>query len=220
MKQMTKITLSSVLVFLSSLLLNTASAEITDSDIGGLKLVSDDNKVQIYTRTGTDLSKYTSFYLKSVTVAFDQDWLKDYNRERKSLSERLDEKDLTSIASQFDKAFQKTLSNTLENAGKAKLVGSAMDNALTVEAAIVNLHVNAPDKPSASRKTSLVRQAGEAELHTKMYDASGTLVVAIVDSKETREHFDLFETNRVRNQYEFSAVYRQWAENWLKSVGQ
>lgn len=220
MKAMHKSLLGTLLLGLSGLVFSPAYAEISDADLGGLKLVNDDKNLKIYVRSGTDLSQYSGFNLKSVDVAFDVDWLEDYNRERKSLSNRLDDKDLTKISERFKKAFQKTLNNTLESEGKAKLVDSAGANALSVESTIAKLQLNAPDKQTAARKTYLVRQAGEAELHTKMYDASGTLVVAIIDSKETREHFDLFETNRVRNQYEFSSVYRKWAKNWLKGIQQ
>ena len=54
-----------------------------------------------------------------------------------------------------------------------------------------------------------------------MYDATtGELVMVIIDSKETREHFELIEANRVRNQSEFNTVYRAWAKNWLVGLTQ
>ena len=205
-------------VLLLSLMFSTTYAEISDSDLAGLKLVEDGKHLKIYARSDTDLSQYSDFMLKSVTVTFDPDWLEDYNRERKSMNDRLNERDIAEITERFKSSFQKTLKSTLESEDAAKLTETASASTLTVESDIVDLRVNAPDKLTATRKTLFVRQAGKAELHTKMFDASGQLVVAIIDAEETREHFDLFETNRVRNQYEFTSVYRTWAKNWLKAL--
>ena len=67
----------------------------------------------------------------------------------------------------------------------------------------------------------MIRQAGEAELHTKMMDPdTGEIIVAIIDKRETRDRVQMFQTNRVRNQYEFARVYRNWAESWLASLNQ
>ena len=52
-----------------------------------------------------------------------------------------------------------------------------------------------------------------------MFDTkTGELVVAIIDKRETRENVALYQTNRVRNQYEFIHVYKIWAKNWLASL--
>ena len=131
------------------------------------------------------------------------------------------EKEVKEITERYGDKFKSTLAKTLESEGKAKLTETASDNTLKVETSIVNLRINAPDPMSGTNKTTMVRQVGEAELHTKMYDAkTGELVMVIIDTKETRDHFDLIETNRVRNLYEFNPVYRAWAKNWLVGLSQ
>ncbi len=214
--------LSQVVVIAAlSLFANTTLADVSDADLQGLALAKDDDNVKIYIKPGTDVSKYSDFMLQSMDISFDEKWLTRFNREQQSISDRLDKKDIDEISGRMEKRFKKVLAKTLDSEGKAKLADTASDNTLKVDTSIVNLRVYSPDPMSSTNKVTMVRQVGEAELHTKMYDAAtGELVMVIIDSKETREHFDLIEANRIRNQFEFNPVYRAWAKNWLVGLEQ
>jgi hypothetical protein len=199
----------------------SVQAEISEQDLGQLKLTSQTDHVKMYVKPGADLSKYNQFMLNSTSVSMDEKWLKDYNNDRRSLTLRLKDRDVKDIGKRYEKTFKRILASTLEKEGKAQLSDEAGSNTLKVDAAIVNLKLNAPDTKSGGRTSLFIRQAGEAVLQTKMYDAvTGELIMVIIDEKETRDQVDLFETNRARNQSEFIPVYRAWAKNWLKGLEQ
>lgn len=204
-----------------SIFASTALADVSDADLSGMTLAKDEKNLKIYIKPGADVSGYADFMLQSVDVSFDAKWLKRFNRAQGSLADRLNEKEVAEITGRVSKKFKSVLTKTLKSEGKAVIADMASDKTLKVETSIVNLRMNAPDPMSGTNKTTLVRQVGEAELHTKMYDAkTGELVMVIIDIKETRDHFELIEANRVRNQFEFNPVYRAWAKNWLVGLTQ
>ena len=210
-----------IIIACLSVFASTAFADVSDTDLSGMTLAKDEKNLKIYVKPGTDVSGYADFMLKSVDVSFDEKWLKRFNRDQGSLSDRLNEKEVAEITGRVGDKFKSTLAKTLESEGKAKLTDTASDNTLKVETSIVNLRMYAPNPMSGTNKVTMVRQVGEAELHTRMYDAkTGELVMVIIDMKETRDHFDLIEANRVRNQFEFNPVYRAWAKNWLVGLSQ
>ena len=210
-----------IIITCLSVFASTALADVSEADLSGMTLAKDEKNLKIYVKPGADVSGYADFMLQSVDVSFDEKWLKRFNRDQGSLADRLKEKEVKEITERYGDKFKSTLAKTLESEGKATLTETASDNTLKVETSIVNLRINAPDPMSGTNKTTMVRQVGEAELHTKMYDAkTGELVMVIIDTKETRDHFDLIETNRVRNLYEFNPVYRAWAKNWLVGLSQ
>jgi len=213
--------LISALVLPLVLMFGSLQAKVTDEDLSGLKLAKETKYLKIYVRSGVDLSKYKTLHLSNMDVSLDEKWLHDYNRERKSLMYRLNEKDVAKMTERYAKKFQQTISRSLAQKEGMSLVDDIASADLKVEASIVNLRLYAPDKMTASNTTYLVRQVGEAELHTKMYDAkTGELLVAIIDEKETHEYSDLFQTNRVRNLSEFVRIYKAWAKNWFISLEQ
>ena len=204
-----------------SLFASSVFADVSETDLSGMTLAKDEKNLKIYVKPGTDVSGYSNFLLQSVDVAFDAKWLKRFNRDQNSLADRLTERQIAEITGRVENKFKSTLAKTLKSEGQATLTETASDNTLKVETSIVNLRMNAPDPMSGTNKITMVRQVGEAELHTKMYDANtGELVMVIIDSKETRDHFELIETNRIRNQFEFNTVYRAWARNWLVGLSQ
>ncbi|NNJ71762.1 MAG: DUF3313 family protein, partial [Enterobacterales bacterium] len=196
-------------------------AEVADEDLSGLKLAKESKYLKIYVRSGVDLSKYKTLHMSKLDVSLDEKWLRDYNRERKSLMYRLNKNDIAKLTKRYAKKFEETISRALAQREGMSLVYDIASADLKVEASIVNFILNAPDKITASNTTYLVRQVGEAELHTKMYDAkTGELVVAIIDEKETHEYGELYQTNRVRNLSEFVRIYKAWAKNWFIGLEQ
>lgn len=209
-----------LLITISLLSITTIQAEISDKDLSGLLQIEDSKKVKVYVKPGHDLSQYKSFAVGDITATMDQEWLKRFNRDQKSLADRLNEKDQQEVTARYAKGFKTTLERTLKKDGRFTLSDGG-SGVLKVETAIVDLQVYAPDKLTAQSKIQFVRQAGRATLETRMYDANtGELIVAIIDKRKTRDHVDIFQTNRVRNQFEFANVYRYWTKTWLKSLEQ
>lgn len=194
-------------------------AEITDKELSGLKLVSDSNKTQVYVKPGIDMNKYNVLALGSLNVSLDEKWLRRFNRERKSLSERLDSSDIKELTDRYAKSCEQTLKKTLAEESKFKMKKGAYTHVLRVNSAIIDLKISAPDIQTATRKSMNVSRAGQATLETRMYDGeTGKLVAVIIDKKKTREYSRPFATSRSRNMFEFTEVYRDWAKTWLDSL--
>lgn len=199
----------------------TASADSINAtdDYEGLKLQSETRRTSTFIKPGVALSNYKALQIADVSVEFNERWLKNYNRDQKSLSSRLKDKDLNAIRTRFAKQFSKSFSQDLELNGNYQIVQDAAENTLLIKPAIVDLMINAPYKQTATSNYKMVRVAGRATLALELYDAAtGELIGKVINKKETRDHQQLFRTNHVVNNAEFIPVYKSWARNLRKVI--
>ena len=206
-----------LLVSLFSLTLISVTGMVSADENNGLKLQSESRTLTTYLKPGVNLKSYKSLNIEEVTVEFKNKWLDTYNRNQKSISNRLNDKDLAAIKSRVAKQFHSSFAKELEVNGGYKIVQSPTENTLLIKPSIVDLVINGPEKNSADFKVVMVRSAGKATLVVEIYDTkTGQLLGKMVNKRETHEHIDLIRTNRVVNRAEFIPVYRTWAKNLQK----
>jgi len=197
----------------------TVSADSINAtnDNEGLELQDETRRTSTSLKPGVALSNYKNLQIADVSIAFKERWLRNYNRDQKSLSSRLKEKELEAIKARFAKQFAKSFTKDLEINSNYQIVTDATDNTLLIKPAIIDLVINAPYKATATNKHSMVRIAGKATLALEIYDAAtGQLIGKLINKKETRDHHVLFRTNHITNNHEFIPVYKSWARNLRK----
>ena len=196
-------------------------AEDTKSDAkdSGLELKSESKWLTVHVKPGVDFSGYKTIKMEDVTVAFKDDWQRDYNKHYRGIDFRIDDKDMKELTDRATEQFDEVFSEKIAEDGRYSLVDKAGKDSLIIKPAIVDLDINGPDKNTASSTTVMVRQAGEATLLLDIYDSTGKkLLATIIDEEDTRDYSRAFRTNRVRNKSEFMVVYRRWVENLLDTI--
>lgn len=164
---------------------------------------------------GADFRPYDAVLLDEPEVSFRNNWLRDVNRNSRGTA-RVSQSDA-------DRILEMTATNTtdiftaeFERAG-FKIATTPGPNVLRVRTGIVDLFVNAPDVPSASRSMSFTTNAGEATLVMEARDSmTNALLGRVIDRRETRGQgsmgMGMQQSNRVTNTAEFRTLARRWAQ--------
>lgn len=170
-----------------------------------------------YLLPGADFRQYTKLIIDPTEVAFQKDWQKRINQERR-VSDRVDDEQAQKILAAARANFDDVFVDEFTKAGYT-IVKEPGPDVLRVSTAVVNLYINAPDTMSAGRSYSFTTEAGEATLILEVRDSlSGALMGRAVDRRETRSSAGLQMTTSVTNQAEFRALFRQWGSIAAKGL--
>ena len=175
----------------------------------GLVKVESRTCSEVYTRPGAVLGSYRQVVIDSGTVSFRVDWLRNTNGSRDP-SRWITPNDEQQIAIDFRTWMRDALTTALRAHGY-QVVPTAGPGTLELKPRLVDLYVNAPDKLSAGRQTTLTREAGETTLVLEVRDAAGTLLLQSVDHRTAMRSGLLSPATSVSNSYDFSSMFRQWA---------
>jgi len=163
-----------------------------------------------YLLPGADFRTYTKVMIDPTEVAFQKDWQKRINNNRR-LSDRVDDAQAQKILAAARANFDDVFVDEFTKAGYT-IAKEPGPDVLRVSTSVVDLYINAPDTMSAGRSYSFTTEAGEATLILEVRDSlSGALMGRAVDRRETRSSAGMQMTTSVTNQVEFRALFRQWA---------
>jgi hypothetical protein len=165
----------------------------------------------VYLLPGADFRGYTKVMLDPTEVAFEKNWLRDYNRTALGLSQRISDSEaregLAKVRTEFEAAFRKAY----PEAGY-QVVAEPGPDVLRVRTAVLNLYVSAPDQRSSARSRTFTREAGYATVVVEARDSeSGALLGRAVDGR-TAGDTGPFIRNSVTNRADFVMVFRKWAK--------
>jgi hypothetical protein len=163
-----------------------------------------------YLLPGADFRAYTKVMIDPTQVAFQKDWQKRINNNRR-LSDRVDDEQAQKILAAARANFDDVFADEFTKAGYT-IVEQPGPDVLRVSTAVINLYINAPDTMSAGRSYSFTTEAGEATLVLEVRDSSsGALMGRALDRRETRGSAGMQRSSSVTNQAEFRALFRHWA---------
>lgn len=198
----------------------TAVAEELPESWDGLVEVKAKRADAAYLLPGADFRPYTKVMLDPTQAAFQKDWLRSQNEDRRELTRRIKpedaEKILAAARSNFDEVFAEVF--TKEGYPIATAPGP---DVLRISTAVVNLYINAPDvnMMSAGRTTTYTTEAGEATLVLEARDSTtGLLMGRVLDRRETRSSGGMQMSTSVSNKSDFRALFRQWAGIAVKGI--
>jgi hypothetical protein len=182
----------------------------------GLQRVIDSRAALAYIKPDADFSRYDQFMILDCFVAFKKDWQKDYNRDQRSTSSRVSDKDMERIRNDMAEAFREVFVKELSGDEGYEVVDAPAANVLLIRPAIIDLVATAPDTGGAERSYTFVNSAGAATLYIELYDSvSGEVLARAIDRKADRGHGRMQWHNKVRGRADAKRILGKWA-SWLR----
>lgn len=176
----------------------------------GLRRVAVEGFDLVYVRPGAALGGYRQVQLEPVSVAFRRGWGKP---STVSTGNRVRPEDVQRIKEGLSALVQEQVREELTEGGYT-LTGTAGEDVLSVELAINNLYINAPDLQSAGMSRVYTTSVGEMTLVAELRDSqSGELLGRIMDRAVGRESTRPQITTRADNVAEAKSVARAWARS-------
>jgi hypothetical protein len=196
---------------------STQQEDLPQVDQYGLQLVENTRVQAVYRDPDADFSQFNRVAIAEVEVAFRKNWLRDQNRDRVSVSQRLSQEDADRIKAAVAKEFRRIFTEELQKGGynvvDLDTAGNATHDLLLLRPAILNLDVAAPDTMTAGRSRTFTASAGSMTLYLEFHDAlSGALLGRVLDSRSAPDRGYMSVTNSVTNLSEVDRMLRRWAQ--------
>lgn len=192
-----------------------------DVTVDGLTVTKATRMTEIQIKDDVNWSEYTKYQITPVEVSFRRNWKRDYNRDQRSPSARVTEKDMARIKKSMAKIVYKEFDSALQKSGGMTKVDEADSNTLLFKPIIINLDVYAPDISRPDRTITYIRRAGRGTLFLEIYDAvSGEILARWVDTREDPDRGYLDWANRVTNMHRATLIVRSWVHRLLEGLDQ
>lgn len=198
-----------------------AANQIPTTTHDGLVLDPTAKNAEVYKKPGVSLAGYDEFGLVPCEVAFRKNWLRDQNRDRIDLGNRVTQKDVDRIRDTLAAECDKHFRAALEKDPPYTLVEtfSEGEQVLILRPAIVNLDIAAPDILSPGMSRSYTTSAGEMTLVLEMLDGTtGETLVRALDRQRAADIGSLQWTNSVTNKADAERALRYWANLLRKAL--
>jgi len=191
--------------------LHNLLAASTETSEDGLQLVEKDRNGSLYADPDVDWSSYSQIRLLDATVAFRKNWQRDQNR---SDPFKVKAEDMENIKQSMAELFNEVFTEELTTNGGYQISAESGENVLTIQPAIVDLDVAAPDTQRAGITRQYTESAGEMTLQLQLLDSvSGDLLARSSDRREAPRRGYLQWTNSVTNQAEARRIMQRWARD-------
>lgn len=181
----------------------------------GLQRMEAHDFAEVYLRPGADFTHYRHVSLAECQVTFRKNWLRDQQRDSRTVTARVSQEDADRIRQRIASACDTHFREALERAPAVDLVAAAPsgEDVLVLRPFIVNLDIHAPDVQDTLRTRTYTTSAGEMTLKLELVDAlTGEVQGRVVDRRRGVEHSQLQWTNSVTNRAEFERILRRWAD--------
>ena len=194
-----------------------ASAQTTKSP-DGLVQIKPRKMEMAWLLPGADFRRYTKVIIDRTQVAFEQNWLQDYN-----LNAQLGENVSPELAAKILGAAQTNFDGILRDAfAKAgyQVVTTTGPDVLRVNSAILHLMLNAP-RGETGPEISWVLTAGQAALIVEVRDTvSNALLGRVADERETQDLGLRQIATDSRTLSDFRQLFSLWAGICVRALGE
>lgn len=176
----------------------------------GLVLVKSKKMDVVYLLPNADFRSYTQIMYDPVQIAFQKDWLQNYNDQAIGLSDRIDPGELRTAITQATKQFDNYFAAAFTKAGYP-IASAPGPNVLRVSTAVLNVSVTAPDTGS-SAGTTVAASAGQATFVVELRDSvSNQLLGQAIDPQIAGDYGGSIRTS-ASNWSDFDDVFKAWAQ--------
>lgn len=156
----------------------------------------------------TDFGAYTGVIVDPVEVRLDRDWAP----LRPGSNFEYSEKDLARLEERLGKVVHEGFVDTIRDGQRYALVQEPGPGVLRIHARLVDVRLNAPDLPTATRTEQWARSAGEWTLVADLVDAeSGAVIARLVDRWIDPEEQYLQRMTRIDNARALRHATDAWA---------
>jgi len=209
LKSFTMLLCASLVVGCSST--NPSNAPEVSED--GLNLKLSTRSTIAYKKSGVDFATYDQVQIMPSTVAFKKNWIRNYNRSSASISTRVKDSDVIRIKKSMATMLDEIFIEEFNKGTGYTVVSEPSANTLLIKPSIIDLNVNAPDLPSATRTRTYTSESGEATLFLEIYDSvSGEILARVIDAQGGRDHGYYQWSTRVSNNADARRIIRSWAK--------
>jgi Protein of unknown function (DUF3313) len=170
----------------------------------------------VYVRPNVQFKAYKSVKLDPVDVKFDKNW--DPNSGTRGVSGRITNEDIEKIRVDLSALFQDEFTKRLAKAGYPVVTNNG-DDVLRIEAAVINLYINAPEKQTAGISRSYTMDAGRATVVMQADDSvTGQTLARVVDTQQGLDNGRLQWTTSVSNSAEARRIVGLWADAVVRGL--
>jgi Protein of unknown function (DUF3313) len=170
----------------------------------------------VYVRPNVQFKAYKSVMLDPVDVKFDKNW--DPNSGTRGVSGRITDEDIQKIRTELSALFADEFTKRLTKAGYP-VVTARGDDVLHVQAAIIDLYINAPEKQTAGISRSYTMDAGRATVVMQANDSvTGQTLARAVDTQQGLDNGRLTWTTSVSNSAEARRIVGLWAQAVVRAL--
>jgi hypothetical protein len=199
------------------LLAGPAAAAKPPANWDGLVQVKSKRLDLVYLQPGADFRGYSKVLIEPTEVAFAKDWRRDYNSTTRGLSSRVSETELQQAISKGVTAANDIFAEAWTKGGYG-VVSAPGPDVLRVKTGIVNIWLNAPDRPTAGRSYSFAPEAGRATLFVEARDSiTGALLGRAVDQRIVGDDMTAWRTS-VSNRADFRDQVHRWASASVRGM--
>src|SRR4029079_4632944 len=181
----------------------------------GLQRVDSKVADAVYRRPEARMATYSKVLVRPIEVQFAKNW--DPSKDGSALY-RMNEPDREKIKTELADLFQQPCKKALQK-GNYPLVTTAAPDVVEIQAAIVNLYINAPDVSMdyAGRSKVYTSAAGHMTLIIQLHDSvTGQLLARAYDHRAASG--DMWQwTNSVTNTAEARRIIATWASALRKA---
>jgi hypothetical protein len=178
-----------------------------------LNLVKSSRSQRVYLLPGANFQIYNKVMLDPTEVAFQKNWMRNYNQSAGTVSRRVDQDDIDRVSKDISTTFNGILAEEFQKNGY-QVVTSPGPDVLRVRTGIIDLTVSSPDVRSSSRTYSASWEAGQATLVVEARDSqSSALLGRALDRRLAGDRAtQSYLRNSVTNKADFKILFRQWAD--------
>jgi hypothetical protein len=168
-------------------------------------------------RPGVDFRPYTKVIVDRTQVAFDPNWLKNYNLNAPlhQVSPEQAAKILTAAQTNFDEI----LADAFRKAGY-EVVTTTGPDVLRVNSAILDLELNAPQGARSDEQTTWIISAGQAALIVEARDTVTNALLGRVADRRATQDMGRQIASTATNLYDFRLLFNLWAGICVTAVGE
>ena len=197
-------------------LAGAASAQTSPSP-DGLVQVKPRQVELAWLRPGTDFRPYTKVIIDRTQVAFQPDWLKDYNLNA-PVGIRVTPSDAAQIMAAAQTNFDDIFVDAFRKAGY-EVVTTTGPDVLRVNSGVLDLEINAP-KPDSGIQSTYVITAGQAALIVEVRDTVSNALLGRVADRRTTQDIGARMASTARNVYDFRLLFTHWAGVCVKALAE
>ncbi|HEY6916144.1 MAG TPA: DUF3313 family protein [Allosphingosinicella sp.] len=184
----------------------------------GLLKVNSKRLAAVYLLPDADFRGYTKIMIDKPEVAFKKNWVRDYNRDMRSLSGRVDDEDVRRAIDGATAIFQEALADAYRKEGY-QIVSQPGTDVLRLSTAIINVDVTAPDVMRAGPSRTFAQEAGEATFVVEVRDSlTGAVLGRAVDRRLAGDTMTLLR-NSTTNRGDFEHLFDTWAKISAEGLG-
>jgi len=183
----------------------------------GLVLVKARQVELAWLRQGADFRPYTKVIIDRTQVAFQPQWLKDYNLN--TTFNKVSPEDAARILAAAQTNFDDVFVNAFKKAGY-EVVTTTGPDVLRVNSGVLDLMLNAPKGQGTGIGATWIITAGQAALIVEVRDTVTNALLGRIADREATQDLGRQLATSATTLYDFRLLFEHWAGICVRGLGE